>query len=75
MENDTDMLTDKMIRKANQIASFFQAYPEQKAIEGVAEHLNKFWTLDMRAQLADYISTKGDGLNDLVIKASQSLNT
>jgi formate dehydrogenase subunit delta len=75
MENNTDMLTDKMIRKANQIASFFQAYPEQKAIEGVAEHLNKFWTLDMRMQLKDYISLKGDGLNNLVIKASQNIKT
>lgn len=70
METQSIALTQKMVRKANQISNFFESYPEKKAIEGVADHLNRFWTADMRQELISYISNNGDGLNELVIKAA-----
>lgn len=45
------MPTDDLIRMANQIAQFFAAYPESDAVDGVREHLEKFWTPAMRREL------------------------
>ena len=44
-----------MIRMANQIAAFFEAYPRAEALEGIAKHIKSFWTPRMRQQLDDYI--------------------
>lgn len=64
----------RMVTKANQIAAFFAPYPHDKAIEGVTDHLQKFWTKAMHRQLKAYIEQEqGKGLNDLVIEASQQL--
>ena len=45
---------------ANQIASFFEAYPDQaEAIDGVSGHLKKFWSPKMRVKLKE-IADQGD---------------
>ncbi len=44
-----------MIRMANQIAAFFEAYPRTEALDGIAKHIKNFWTPRMRTQLDDYI--------------------
>ena len=36
---------------ANQIAQFFSAYPQEDAIEGIRDHLQKFWPPSMRKEL------------------------
>ncbi len=54
---------------ANQIAGFFAAYPRPQAVEGVANHLQRFWEKRMRQQLADYIAKGGVGLDELVLEA------
>lgn len=38
----------KLARMANQIAEFFQAYPEAEAVDAIADHINQFWTRRMR---------------------------
>ncbi|MCB1534608.1 MAG: formate dehydrogenase subunit delta [Rhodoblastus sp.] len=43
--------TAKLARMAGQIADFFRAYPDAQAASSVAEHINKFWTPKMRAEL------------------------
>jgi len=58
-----------MIRMANQIAAFFEAYPRAEALEGVASHVKKFWDPRMRKQLDEYIAGGGEGLSPLVISA------
>lgn len=64
----------RMIHKANQIAAYFKHYPEDRAIEGVADHLQKFWPPKMRAQLLAYIEDEqGADLEELVIKAAKKL--
>jgi hypothetical protein len=45
------MSPDKLRYQANQIATFFASQPEAEQIEGVADHINKFWDPRMRAQL------------------------
>lgn len=41
-----------MVRMVNQIADFFAAYPEEKAVPMVADHIRNFWPPGMRADLA-----------------------
>ena len=62
---------DRMVHKANQIAGYFEAYPnEDKAVDGVADHIQKFWSPPMRKQLKEYIANGGPDLHDLVIRAA-----
>ncbi len=54
---------------ANQIARFFASYPRQQAVDGVADHIRRFWEKRMRQQLNDYIARGGSGLDELVLEA------
>jgi formate dehydrogenase subunit delta len=45
------MPSDDVIRMANQIAQFFAVYPEEDAVDGVRDHLEKFWPPAMRKEL------------------------
>ena len=54
---------------ANQIADFFKAYPDDKAVAGVQEHLRSFWTLKMRDELAAHAAAGGKGLDAKVLEA------
>lgn len=36
---------------SNQIAQYFAAYPDDEAVEGVRDHLEKFWDPHMRRDL------------------------
>jgi len=47
----------RLISMANQIGDFYESYPNQShAQKDIAEHLNKFWALSMRKQLAQYVT-------------------
>jgi formate dehydrogenase subunit delta len=61
-----------MIRMANQIAAFFEAYPRPEALEGIAKHIKGFWDPRMRKRITDYIEAGGEGLSPLVIAALSS---
>ena len=39
---------EKLVKMANQIGDFFKSYPEATAVEGVREHIAKFWNRKMR---------------------------
>ena len=42
---------EKLVRMANQIGTFFQAMPDHaEAVEGIAQHLQKFWEPRMRRE-------------------------
>jgi formate dehydrogenase subunit delta len=46
------MDTINLVRMANRIGDFFEAMPErEEAIEGIAQHIKKFWEPRMRGQL------------------------
>ncbi len=65
------MQNDTLIKMANQIGEFFEPEPNQmQAEKDIAYHLNRFWTLDMRQQIAKYVSEEnGAGLRNIVVSA------
>ncbi|GJD95163.1 formate dehydrogenase subunit delta [Methylobacterium iners] len=60
---------DKLVRMANQIATFFRSYPEDEAVAGIHKHIVAFWTPKMRHALVAYGPTAGSGLDPLVMQA------
>lgn len=53
---------DKLIRMANQIATFFKGQGEEGAAAQVADHLRSFWTPRMRDEL---VKSYGEGSSSL----------
>ncbi|HQS38012.1 MAG: formate dehydrogenase [Methylotenera sp. 24-45-7] len=50
----------RLIIMANQIGDFYESYPDQSHAQvDIAEHLNKFWALPMRKQIAQYVGEQG----------------
>lgn len=67
------MSHDKIVRMANQIATFFKSQPEETRVEGVASHINKFWEPRMRTQFFEELE-KGAEFDPLVIEAASQIN-
>ena len=67
------MSPENMIHMANQIALYFVPYPHETAVDGVADHLQKFWEKRMRQQLHRYVEGGGAGLHALVLEAEKRL--
>jgi len=67
------METEKLIKMANQIGDFFEAYPdEDEAKKEIASHLHKFWNSVMITSIVSHIhDNKGVGLHPRVIQAIQ----
>ncbi len=63
------METAKMVHRANEIARFWEPYPQDEAVAGVADHILKFWEPRFRRQLVEYVQTGGGGLHHLVTEA------
>ncbi|CAK7258331.1 MULTISPECIES: formate dehydrogenase subunit delta [unclassified Shinella] len=62
---------NKLVRMANQIATFFHSQPASEAANGVATHINKFWEPRMRRQFFDIVDNHGgEGLDSLVLQAA-----
>lgn len=57
------------VRMANQIGEFFKSYPEQEALDGIAEHINKFWEPRMRRHFFAHMDAGGAGIDAIVRKA------
>ncbi|MGS1009697.1 formate dehydrogenase subunit delta [Achromobacter pestifer] len=65
-----------LIRMANRIGQFFEAMPDRpEALEGVANHIHKFWEPRMRNELLNFLEQSPDGdagserLHPLVLEA------
>ena len=59
-----------LVRMANDIANFFEAYPDrERAVAEIAGHLNNFWDPSMRRQLMAHVAAGGAGLHDSVKEA------
>ncbi|OXR50662.1 formate dehydrogenase [Pusillimonas sp. T2] len=53
---------DHLIKLANRIGDFFNAMPDRaEGIEGVTNHIQKFWEPRMRKALLDYLAAHPDG--------------
>ncbi|MEJ8307742.1 formate dehydrogenase subunit delta [Agrobacterium larrymoorei] len=64
---------EKLVRMANQIATFFISQPKDVQVEGVATHINKFWEPRMRRRFFEMIDNGADGFLPLVIDASTKI--
>ena len=58
---------EKLVYMANQIASFFAAQGEAKAVPAIADHIKKFWDPEMRRKFLSVADTAE--LHPLVRKA------
>jgi formate dehydrogenase subunit delta len=65
------MDTEKLIKMANQIGDFFEAYPDDEdAKKGIANHLHNFWNSVMIQSIVAHVNQKkGEGLHPRVIEA------
>ena len=63
------MSHDKLIRMANQIATFFRSQPGPDQAERVAAHLKDYWGPEMRADLKAQAEDHDRELDDLVRRA------
>ncbi|WP_454687432.1 formate dehydrogenase subunit delta [Agrobacterium leguminum] len=68
--NHTD---EKLVRMANQIATFFMSQPEDIRIEGVATHINKFWEPRMRRRFFEMVDAGAGDFLPLVLAASKKI--
>ncbi|WP_298957932.1 formate dehydrogenase subunit delta [uncultured Methylobacterium sp.] len=59
----------KLVRMANQIATFFRSYPEEEAVAGIHKHIVAFWTPKMRDQLIAHCTAEDHGLDPLALTA------
>ena len=64
---------DKLIRMANQIATFFETMPEADRAKGVADHINGNWDPRMRRDLLAMIESGEAGLKPLVLQAAAKI--
>lgn len=64
----------KLVKMANEIASFFEGEPDRALVlEGIAGHLKRFWDPRMRRELLRwYDEHHGEGLRDSVRAAIEA---
>ncbi|HBT32077.1 MAG TPA: formate dehydrogenase [Pusillimonas sp.] len=70
------MNIDQLIHLANRIGDFFDAMPDRaEGIEGVTNHIEKFWEPRMRQQILDFLAENPQGrtteseLNPITLEA------
>ena len=67
------MKTEKLVMMANQIASFFAAQGEERAVPQIASHIERFWDPRMRREITAHIAASGAGLSPLARAALEML--
>ncbi|NYT35693.1 formate dehydrogenase [Allopusillimonas soli] len=70
------MNIEHLIRLANRIGDFFEAFPDRaEGEEGIVNHIQKFWEPRMRRAMLDFLESRPDGqsgnagLNEIVLQA------
>jgi formate dehydrogenase subunit delta len=67
--------TEHIVQMANDIGNFFRAEPDrQVALDGISNHINKFWTRRMRQKLLEYAQQGGAELDELPRAALAKVN-
>lgn len=67
------MTVRDIVRMANQIGDFFQAYPHEVAVKETAAHIRNFWDPRMRRQLFELMAAGGQGLSAVALAAGRQL--
>jgi formate dehydrogenase subunit delta len=58
---------------ANQIARFFAAQGEARAVPQIASHIQQFWDPRMRKEITLHVAQGGSGLDPLALAAIRQL--
>ena len=67
------MQPDKLVMMANQIAAFFAAQGEARAVPQIANHIQQFWDPRMRKGITEHVAQGGSGLDPLALAAIKQL--
>jgi formate dehydrogenase subunit delta len=67
------MSPDKLVYMANQIGKFFASNGHDAAVDGISDHIAKFWDPTMRNKIYDYLAHGGSGLDPLTKEAVEVL--
>ena len=63
-----------LVHMANDIARFHQAFPEDEAMQMVAEHINKNWAPSMRQKLFEEFQDHPTEFDNLIAKSLLRVN-
>jgi formate dehydrogenase subunit delta len=64
---------EKLVMMANQIASFFRAQGEARAVPQITRHIEAFWDPRMRRTILGHLDAGGAGLDPLALQALRML--
>jgi formate dehydrogenase subunit delta len=67
------MSPDRLIYMANQIGKFFVSQGPDRAVAGIADHLEKFWDPRMRSAILAHLDGGGQGLDPSVRQAVEKI--
>lgn len=68
------MNINRLIEMANDIGNYFKAEPDHnEAVNGIRNHLQRFWEQRMQQQIIEYLEKGGDELDPLVHEAVSKL--
>jgi formate dehydrogenase subunit delta len=67
------MSADKLVRMANQIATFFRTQADDAAVAAVADHIKSFWSPVMRRDIYAHLRMGGEGLDPLARRGIEAL--
>jgi formate dehydrogenase subunit delta len=65
---------ERLVYMANQISRFFVSQRHDLAVEGVRDHIAKFWDPRMRQAIRDHAAQGGEGLTALALEAVAGLS-
>jgi len=69
------MHIERLVTMANDIATYFTSEPDHAtAVNGVRDHLTRFWDPVMRRQLKAFVTDGGEGLLPLASEAVKGLS-
>ena len=74
LNETTPMHHENLVKMANDISAFFASDPDHTAaVNGMVDHLSKFWEPRMRKAIIAHANEGGEGLSDLAKDAVQQL--
>jgi formate dehydrogenase subunit delta len=67
--------SDKLVRMANQIGSFFLTQNKDEAAAKIADHIVKYWDPRMRGLIIERLNAGGTGLEPTTRQAVEKLRS
>jgi formate dehydrogenase subunit delta len=68
------MKPEKLVMMANQIGAFFVSQKGDAGVQGILDHIKKFWDPRMRAAILAHLDAGGEGLDPKVRNAVELLS-